>query len=127
MDSKYIKFALLKYFRFNRQMYVGTEVHVFGGIADILAIDQIKSKSVEVEIKTSKSDYYREFKDKHIKHGFFHTHYTCPNYFYFAFPHQLAEELKNHVPSNYGIISYMVNNYRVFFTVCYSKYPAPVL
>jgi len=109
MNSKYIKYALLKYFRFTRQMIVATEVNVCGGIADILAINEIRTKSIEVEIKISKADFKREFKDKRYKH-WNNTDIRKPNYYYFAFPHELAEELKSSVPSQYGIISIFNHN-----------------
>lgn len=107
MDSKYIKFALLKYFRFNRQMVVGTEVDVSGGIADILAISEHQVKSIEIEVKISKSDFRREFKSKLNKHQNMNIAAVnrSPNYFYFAFPHELAHELINEVPNDYGVIA----------------------
>jgi len=109
MNSKYIKYALLKYFRFNRQMIVATEVQTTYGLSDILAVDLDKRRSIEVEIKISKADFKRDFKDKREKHIFF-EHKHSANYFYFAFPSSLTAELIGHVPQQYGVISVFNHN-----------------
>ncbi len=103
MTSKEIKKHLLKYFRFKRQMICGTEVHTYGGIADVLAISEDKKKSIEVEIKISVSDFRKEFKEKKNKHQHSWEYKTMPNLFYFAFPEGLIEKIINEVPKEYGI------------------------
>lgn len=106
MNSKFIKGALLSYFRFNRSMIVGTEVYVLCGLADILATD--KKKFYEVEIKTSISDLKADFKNKKHKHSFMkESHYANtyqPNYFYFGIPYDLLEKATPLIDKLYGII-----------------------
>lgn len=116
MNSKYIKYALLRYYRFDRQMIAGTEVGVSGGFADILAISEDLNKSIEVEVKISKADFKREFKDKLRKHQVMNlcSATSTPNYYYFAFPKELAEELIHVVPNDYGVIKiYNYNEVKV--------------
>lgn len=112
MNSKYIKYALLKYFRFTRQMLAATEVNVAYGVADILAIDDLQKKSIEVEIKISKSDFKKEFSYKRAKHQYLNitSGNSTPNYFYMAFPGKLADELLSFVPNQYGVIKIYHHN-----------------
>ncbi len=109
VNSYNIKTALMRYFRFERSMIVGTEINTGPtGIADIIAINDNKTASYEVEIKTSIADLKKNFKDKNFKHSSLNQNNKYnPNYFYFCVPKDLYEKAKEIIYSNnkqYGII-----------------------
>ena len=119
-NSYQIKTALLKYFRFQRSMIVGTEINCgVSGIADVLAINDNQSLSYEVEIKTSIADLRKDFKDKNFKHSSLnHDKRYNPNYFYFCVPEELYEKSKEIIYSNnkqYGIIIYEIDRWNYGF------------
>ena len=119
--NKFIKLQLFKYFRFDRDyIFVCSE-----GInnADINAIND--KNLVEVEIKTSKSDFLKEFdkksKIKKLKHSRYnkkltYKNYTIPNYFYFCVPEDLKYFVETYLKENgytsYGIL--IIKEKRIF-------------
>jgi len=109
ITSAYIKAALLHYFRFKRRYIPATEV-TYGSIADILAYND--SEVVEVEVKISKANLYREAKEKVRKHAYLKTithPVKQPNRFYFCVPEVLVEDtikFANELNDKYGVMSY---------------------
>ena len=119
--NKFIKLQLFKYFRFDRDyIFVCSE-----GInnADINAIND--KNLIEVEIKTSKSDFLKEFdkksKIKKLKHSRYnkkltYKSYVIPNYFYFCVPEDLKRFVEIYLKENgytsYGIL--IIKEKRIF-------------
>ena len=107
ITSKEIKLALLKYYRFERSMVVGTEVNH----ADILAISNDLNSSYEVEVKVSLSDLKKDFSNKRAKHAHIDNSMNVfnPNYFYFCFPNYLLDKALSIIAESnekYGIMIY---------------------
>jgi len=129
--NKFIKLQLFKYFRFDRD-YMKCCFATFSskfvcseGInnADINAIND--KNLVEVEIKTSKSDFLKEFdkksKIKKLKHSRYnkkltYKNYVIPNYFYFCVPEDLKQFVETYLKENgytsYGIL--VIKEKRIF-------------
>ncbi len=95
MDTKTLKVEALCWLRFGKKCpYIATEVGKWN--ADIMGVDE--TYSIEIEVKTSRSDMMREFTHKASKHGLYKASaegkpYTnfVPNYFYFYVPEKLEE------------------------------------
>jgi len=108
ITSKHIKYALLNYFRFNRQFVVGTEVNN----ADVMAYSD--KKTIEVEIKISVGDLNKDKKKRkhyYLKNLLNDIYFTkrCPNLFYFCVlpeMEQQARKLIYELNLNYGLIIY---------------------
>ena len=115
-DSKEIKCSLMHYYRNKRSMLACCEIYVLHGrIADFLA--DSKKNVFEVEIKTSRSDFIQEFKNKKDKHDSYnnknfikkHDWQKRPNYFYICVPGYLLEFVKEYIElnyPNYGVMLY---------------------
>lgn len=114
LNSPFIKLQLMKYFRFDRNfIFVCSECI---NKSDISALND--SYLVEVEIKTSKTDFLREFsgksKNKTRKHTALNSgekpykSYIIPNYYYFCVTPELKdfvqEYLQEHGLNKYGIL-----------------------
>ena len=108
--NKFIKLQLFKYFRFDRDyVFVCSE-----GInnADINAIND--KNLVEVEIKTSKSDFLKEFDKKSKIKKLKHSRYNKK--FYFCVPEDLKCFIETYLKENgytsYGIL--IIKEKRIF-------------
>lgn len=105
MNSEEIKLAILDYLRYKRQyIYVATEVGDYN--SDVLAVD--KKNTIEVEVKTSKSDLRKDRKKrKHRRYKERRSYEGIPNKFYFAVEEELKEAAIRECESlnpNYGVI-----------------------
>jgi hypothetical protein len=102
MDSNHIKTALYNYFRFKKGCYyLATEVGYFN--SDFLAVS--KKGLIEIEVKTSKSDFKADFKKE--KHKIYETGTSpwTPTFFYFAVPEELASFAAGKLAgTKYGIL-----------------------
>lgn len=96
-----MKAHVMAYLRFKRRcIYCATEMGVYH--ADVLGYNE--RKLIEVEVKTSKSDFMADFKkQKHKRRLYGYT----PHFFYFAVPESLREVcntfLKEKYPA-YGLL-----------------------
>lgn len=110
LSSLELKYYILKYYRIERQMPICcTECKCFGTyIADVIAADD--KEVIEVEIKTSLSDFNADFDKKQAKHAAYldstlhvtgskdsvlkpNQHYQVPNRFFYAAGPQVAKEI----------------------------------
>lgn len=110
INSDYIKLCLMAYYKFiNKYIYVCTEAI---NHADVIAVN--KSKLVEIEIKTSKSDLKADFKKP--KHRLYLNAETnvktkltriIPNEYYFCTTKELQEDalkLIEEYNNKYGLL-----------------------
>jgi hypothetical protein len=102
MTSLEVKFALLWYFRFQRQWLCATECHLW----DIIVFTD--KYLIEAEVKISKSDLWHgeAKKDKHERYKIRRGE-PMPNKFYICVTEGLKEEAEKwvkEVNENYGII-----------------------
>lgn len=122
IKTPFIKLQLMKYFRFDRNfIFVCSECI---NKSDISALND--SYLVEVEIKTSKIDFLREFsgksKNKTRKHIALnsgekpHKNYIIPNYYYFCVTPELKDFVQEYLQeqglNKYGIL--VCNNKRIY-------------
>lgn len=112
--SKFIKFQLFKYFRYQRQYTFCCSEAI--NHADISALDS--KNLVEVEIKISKQDFLKEFdgksKVKTYKHKVLQgkykprNRYIVPNYYYFCVTDEIKdfvlEYLRDKGLNKYGVL-----------------------
>lgn len=113
ITSKHIKASLLYFFGFKKSMYTATELTYGKFSADILCFAKKDcDKIIEIEVKTSKSDFLKEFESKEMKHGVagLASSPEYPNVFYFAVPESLVDFVKQTLIEKglvkYGIIQY---------------------
>lgn len=102
MNAKTLKIEALAYLRFERQLpYVSTEVSVYGkhgrstagGEADVFGASE--ASSVEIETKTSISDFKRDFTAKKPKHAAYRAGCVwAPNYLYYLGPEHLVKSFE---------------------------------
>lgn len=108
LTAAQLKVEALFWLRFRRQYrIVCTEVSTIGN-CDVLAIGP--ETSVEVEVKTSKTDLRRDFTNKEGKHSYYSTVEGgwAPTYFYFLVPAHLSDyaaELVTEKNHKYGVIT----------------------
>lgn len=111
MNSSTLKAAGLAWLRFGKKMpIVCSEVGRWN--SDVLGID--RTQSIEIEVKTSKSDIKADFKNKVAKHwSYGHVGSATnwiPNRFYFLVPQDLADDaveiLGQHNPK-IGVLSFL--------------------
>jgi len=109
IDSKFLKTAVMSYFRFERTYIVATEVNCKEfGIADVLV--DTGDEIVEIEIKRYKNDLLTNelHKEKHALMKDQLTEYTYqPNRYFICVPDNLAREAERFVRSlnsDYGLI-----------------------
>ena len=122
LNSKFIKLQLMKYFRYDRNfIFVCSECI---NKSDISAINE--TCLVEVEVKTSKADFLREFdnksRNKTRKHIALNSgkkpcnNYIIPNYYYFCVTKDIQnfvqEYLQEHGLNKYGIL--VCNETRIY-------------
>jgi hypothetical protein len=108
IDGKFLKTAVMSYFRFERTYVVATEVNCKEfGIADVLV--DTGDEIVEIEIKRYKNDLtVNELKKQ--KHSLIkdeNTELTYPNRYFICVPDNLAREAERFVRSlnaDYGLI-----------------------
>jgi len=109
MSSAVLKAAGMAWLRFGKKMpLVCSEVGRWN--ADVLGLDQ--AQSIEIEVKTSRSDIKADFKNKIAKHWTYgHTSGAgfVPNRFYFLVPERLVgdatEIIEGHNPK-IGVLSF---------------------
>lgn len=106
ITSKHIKAALLANFRFVKQYpIIATEA---GGYhADVIALNPLQNKYIEVEVKISKSDLLSDLKK--LKHHYYKINQGdfVPHQFYYCVPVDLVDtalEMIKDLP--YGLIKY---------------------
>lgn len=121
LNSKFIKYQLMKYFRFDRGYTFCVSECI--NKSDINALND--NSLVEVEIKISKQDFLKEFdgksKIKTYKHKCLNGYkskkkgYITPNYYYFCVPRELCnfvlDYLNTHYPK-YGLL--VCEEYRIY-------------
>lgn len=103
-NSSYIKLSLMNYFKFQRQFLCASEVPLYYGIEDVVAMSKDKKVSYTIEVKCSFSDYKADFKNKASKHMLYKKGRGVTNYFYFACLKPLADRIKPLLPKQYGLI-----------------------
>lgn len=114
IDSKFLKTALMSYFRFERTYIVATEVNCGEfGIADILV--DTGEEIVEVEVKRYKNDLTVNelHKKKHELMRDANTILTYPNRYFICVPDDLAREAEHvirNLNSDYGLIVVNTHN-----------------
>lgn len=96
-DSQKMKYQALLWLRIQQRCpFIATEVGQFN--ADVFGVNE--KKSIEIEVKVSRSDLIADFKKwKHNQYtgqtyGFTHQAQWIPNQFYFAVPEALLEAAK---------------------------------
>ena len=108
IDGKFLKTAVMSYFRFERTYIVATEVNCKQfGIADVLV--DTGEEIVEIEIKRYKNDLTKNElnKEKHALMKDENTELTYPNRYFICVPDNLAREAERFVRSlnaDYGLI-----------------------
>lgn len=108
IDSKFLKTAVMSYFRFERTYVVATEVNCKEfGIADILV--DTGEEIIEIEIKRYKNDLTKNElnKEKHTLIKNENTELVYPNRYFMCVPDGLAREADRFVRSvnnDYGLI-----------------------
>ena len=112
VSTNEMKLDLLAYLRYKLKYYlVATEVDMFSGIADVLAMKG--GKFYEYEIKKTKADLKKDIEKLHgRKHKAYASGlegiYFCPHYFSFVVPKNLVEDAiefsKEHCNGKYGVI-----------------------
>lgn len=115
MNSSYIKLALMKYWRFDRQMISVDEISYGNYIADIIVLRK-DGLVHEIEVKCSKSDLctLELKKQKHLDM----TKKFYPHYFSFAVPTELVEDAKKIIEQlnpRYGLIEIKKDVYEPIF------------
>lgn len=78
-------------------MWVMNNLHVYNWESDYLAVTK-SWYTYEIEVKISEADYKQDFKKE--KHKLLSKGLNCPNYFYFACPTNVIQE----VPDYAGLI-----------------------
>ena len=115
MDHEWIKLSVMYYFRFVRGFpIVVSEINMpnrvgyheyftlDGGRADVLAVNQ-NLVAYETEVKTSLEDFNRD-KKKQKHHNYRMKNQYSPNYFYYAVPEKIMNEIYPLVKSPYGLM-----------------------
>jgi len=108
IDSKFLKTALMSYFRFERTWVTATEVNCGKyGIADVLV--DTGEEIIEIEVKRYKNDLLTNElnKQKHELLKNDEVSIMCPNRYYICVPDSLAREAERFVRSlntDYGLI-----------------------
>lgn len=118
-DGIYEEAALVRYLRFKRGFYACDEVALYGGIADVLALDHRKKEVYEFEFKRSSIDLkrnelkkykYTESKKRWVNNSLFsvRVEHKRPHKFYFVVPLTLWEKEKEYLNSlsKVGVISF---------------------
>lgn len=93
IDARALKIEGLCFLRYGRSMpFVATEVEtIYGTRADVFAAND--TCSIELEVKTSRSDLKNEFKAKANKHARYRDgDARAPNWFWFLMPEALARD-----------------------------------
>lgn len=108
IDGKFLKTALMSYFRFERTYIVATEVNCKDfGIADVLV--DTGDEIIEIEVKRYKNDLITNElnKEKHSLMKDNTTELTYPNRYFICVPDNLGREAERFVRSlntDYGLI-----------------------
>lgn len=115
ITSKHIKAALLANFRFVKQYpIIATEA---GGYhADVIALDPLRNKYIEVEVKISKSDLLCDLKKP--KHHFYKINQGdfIPHQFFYCVPTELVDTALEIIKDlSYGLIRYRGLSYHRSF------------
>ena len=106
ITSKHIKAALLANFRFVKQYpIIATEAGAYQ--ADVIALNPLINKYIEVEVKISKSDLLNDLKK--LKHHYYKINQGdfIPHQFYYCVPAELVDtalEMIKDLP--YGLIKH---------------------
>ncbi|VEJ53307.1 Uncharacterised protein [Campylobacter insulaenigrae] len=111
------KLLLMKYLRFKRNFIGVLSEFRHGDFAeDIVALNQ--REIIAVEIKLSKNDFLKDFKNKAFKHE--NKDKNFYDKFYFCVPYYIAEFAKNHLKNSpYGIL--VINDFKAIVSLKKAK------
>lgn len=111
ITSNHIKAALLSNFRFaNNYPIIATEAGLYK--ADVIALNPIQNKFIEVEVKISKTDLLSDLKKpKHFFYKKIQGDYV-PRQFYYCVPNDLVDVALDMVKDlPYGVIRYRTHSH----------------